>query len=870
MKKIILFLSLFVYFSAQLLAGPVDIKKAQKIASQLIEVNQESLRATNLFAQQEKNPEYYVFNAKANKGFVIVSGEDQLPPIVGYSTSGQIDIKNLPIQLKALLENYKKTVQYVRANGVKEELRSSTVYMHQPKVLVEPMVTCHWNQSEPFNDACPEISDGERAVTGCVATAVSQIMYYHKWPAQGKGSHSYTSGTHKLNLSRDFSQSTYEWNKMLDVYKVKYLDYDWNKKKWNIQEEWTSEQDNAVAKLMSDVGISIDMNYDLASNGGSSASTSLAAQALEKYFSYQTEYISRAATKGDEFINKIKSELNAGRPVIIDGFSPNSGHAWVVDGYDENDYLHCNWGWGGYAEAFFSLNFLVPTGSGIGAGDGRYNLGNHILLAQPNKDGNTQTEKKIQALKHHEDVVINKDPINVKNENLIVSIRAWNDGIKDLYEGSIGVALYDMNDQQVKYVKAYWPVNLNKWRISIQDVELDLSDLQDGKYKIIPMSQYKTQDLQPMRGFNTITIEIAGDKVTKVSDSKDVKITLDENIREELIAYRLDKGAIGKTFTIINNLCDQVFEGNLLMIFKNKTTQKETTLTFYDLSLNPQESKPITLIYDFSKTPEVVAGEYELRLVINRTGQKTEQIELPVPSSYTVHVLDPNTLPHLVMKDILIDQETGTRSAEKGLKTYHLDPEMLKAGDITFTSTVQNLGTTALKSKLTYKLMNLETKEFIELGQSSGEINLTEGQEEGGVNTFLSKDFMELNLEDGAYQLYVYADYNGQLIDIWNKDIRRYNFMVKDLKTEDPDKSPVVEVLAPKVEFYPNPVVDKLNLKGLYKQIDIFSIHGERVLHLVGLNAQVQQIDCSKLPEGVYIVRVLDQTGWNAVRIYKK
>lgn len=213
---------------------------------------------------------------------------------------------------------------------------------------VGPLLTTRWSQDAPYNNYCPSLSNDTHAVTGCVATATAQVMNYHKWPPVGNGSHSYIcylnyNYANPVELNADFSQSVYRWDLMLD-------DYDENS---------SAESCDAVARLMSDVGISMEMQY----GSSSAASVYYASSALKRYFGYSSKcyWLQRENYNAAQWDQLLVDEIGAGRPVMYSGNEVNAGHAFVIDGFDTEGYFHVNWGWGGYYDGFFLVSVLAPA-----------------------------------------------------------------------------------------------------------------------------------------------------------------------------------------------------------------------------------------------------------------------------------------------------------------------------------------------------------------------------------------------------------------------------------------------------------------------------------------------------------------------------
>lgn len=322
--------------------------------------------AKNLRSDKTNNAPYYAFNLE--QGYVIVSGDDEMTELVGYAENGFFDAENVPPQMQLWLDGYAEYVAAVQSGKAKAR---KILLSDSPSVVVEPLVTTKWNQDAPFNNFAPEYTDDnnntQRCATGCAATAMAQIMKFHNWPEQGVGHYSYehlSFGT----ISSNFSEHVYDWTNMIDRYN---------------NGEYSNMQADAVALLMKDCGVSLNMNYGPVSG----ASIYSYYPAFKNYFRYSSRTVNRSGCETAEFTKIITDELQEGRPLIYCGTGEDGGHAFVVDGYDTNYFLHVNWGWGGYSDGYFDMNYMDPTGLGIGGGSGAFKWNQGIVLARPLKDG---------------------------------------------------------------------------------------------------------------------------------------------------------------------------------------------------------------------------------------------------------------------------------------------------------------------------------------------------------------------------------------------------------------------------------------------------------------------------------------------------
>ena len=360
MKKLLLFL---LVFPALLYAAPVDPNMAQQVACNFLGIGLSAQgnkpnKLRRVAQQAMNNPQYYIFNNE-DGGFVIVSGDDCATPILGYSNEGSIDLDDLPIQLEELLQAYAMEIQEAvdlnlqATNEVAEEWTKyrRTSQSHKATAIVSPLIVTSWAQYPRYNNKCPVDASlanmGGHPSTGCVATAMAQIMKYWEYPKKGYDRKSYRS-EHYGTLSADFGSTAYDWDNM----------------PLKLTSSTSATQNNAVATLMYHCGVAVSMNYNSDGHGSSSANTldwgggrASAETALKTYFGYistlegkQSSSMSASAWK-----SLLKTELDNRRPMLYRGVSSQGGHCFVCDGYDNSDKFHFNWGWGGSSNGFFSL-----------------------------------------------------------------------------------------------------------------------------------------------------------------------------------------------------------------------------------------------------------------------------------------------------------------------------------------------------------------------------------------------------------------------------------------------------------------------------------------------------------------------------------
>lgn len=367
------------------MAAPRTAQEAAEIASRFTSLHQtirakqssamgQQMRLAYTQAQTNHTPALYVFNTeKADGGFVIVSADDNTRAILGYADNGTFSEENMPANMRFWLQMYADEI--ARAAKIPATTAQTTENTYP---IVSPLLgTTVWGQEAPFYNMCPTLS-GVQCVTGCVATAASQIMYHHQYPTRGTGSHSYTWKTGSQTLSADFGNTTYDWANMLP-------DYSGN--------NYTMAQANAVATLMSHTGIACDMEYNTSANGGSATISHKMMTALIRHFGYDTgiRVLPKDYMDENEMLNLIAQDLQAGHPVFMSGHTTNNeGHAFVCDGMHSNGYIHINWGWDGYYNGYFAISAMNPYGQGTGgaaSGQGFTEGVSAFTDIQPNRNG---------------------------------------------------------------------------------------------------------------------------------------------------------------------------------------------------------------------------------------------------------------------------------------------------------------------------------------------------------------------------------------------------------------------------------------------------------------------------------------------------
>lgn len=354
-------------------ANPIDVAQAQSIAKKFCAeaVVKNKMRKAPANAKMKlvykshgkkaDNNILYAFDRGTANGFVVVAGDDRAPQILGYTDTGSFDISNMPENMRWWIQQYEQQMRYLQDNP-KARL---TTPKRNANVVAPLLGEIEWNQESPYNANCPYMSyydeDNEETVsgkapTGCVATALAQVMRYHKWPNESKGNISYTTYTLKQNITADLN-ATYNWDLMLPTYTGVTA---------------TDEQKAEVAKLMYNVGAALQSDYTPSGTGATDVDV---VPTLVRYFNYDpgARYVQRDYTAVNLYEQGLINEIEAGRPVPYGGVTKkNEGHFFVLDGINEDGYYHINWGWGGLSNGYFLISSLDPDAQGVGGSTSTY------------------------------------------------------------------------------------------------------------------------------------------------------------------------------------------------------------------------------------------------------------------------------------------------------------------------------------------------------------------------------------------------------------------------------------------------------------------------------------------------------------------
>lgn len=779
------------------------------------------------------NTYYYVFNIGDNNGFIIVSGDDRAKEILGYSDNGSFDANNLPTNFSAWLSFYQKEmkalIEQPETTAVSSTTTTASTRQTSFATSVPPLLGgIKWDQGAPYNNLCPVIDSTtyKRAVTGCVATAMAQVMKYHQWPVRGTGSSTYSPDVIKRPLTVDFSQTAYDWANMTNTY----------------GSSSTQVQKDAVATLMYHAGVAVNMNY----GESSSASTLTMGQSLIKYFGYdaniqiyQRDYYTNA-----EWVSMLKTELNSSRPVLYSGNSTDVGHQFVCDGYDSNSLFHFNWGWSGSSDGYFELSALNPGSLGIGGGtSGGFNMDQSIVIGVQ-KSGATPTSPTYKL--NLDSPLTSSVSSTLRNKTFTISTGGlFNRGI-NVFNGSIGIALY--NDSGfVTLLKGYAITDLKSyygWSSLDYSGATIPTNVAAGNYKLYSVYQPTgDSNWQIMKGKvgtpNYLNVTVSSSNITFSTPDVMPKLTLNSmTVTGNL--YQSKTGRI--TVSLTNN----GGEYNSMLALQLKSTTNSTTTQI--ISKNPiniptGETKSFYIEGDITMTP----GQYYLSTMYDPANDRDNAVTfVSVGNALTVNILaTPTTAAALTLTSKISFPDASNVSKSNAVLTAHIKNTGGYFDNNVIAFIFPKTGGTSL-TYIGYQKIILDTNEERTI-TFTGNIDIDAG-----------------NYFTGLY----YWNATG---NTWGAFTPTNSSQLAFTLVNDPTTG-IEETTQKNLAIYPNPAIDKLYLKSdeLVKTIRIINLTGKQVLLMTPeMNGEIS-IPVNELTAGTYILQSVTETGTKTYKFIKK
>lgn len=878
-------------------AGPIDRRQASVLAAKFVRLDSraEAMRATEL-EQQGIMPAYHIFNDTDRSGFVILSGEEGLAPIIGYSESGQLQVGRLPEQLTELLRKYEQRIKDIRRSSQAAPGQSQSIVKYRPKAVVGPLLKCEWNQSTPYNDLAPKKTGEERAPIGCVATAMAQVMYFHQWPVAGRGKNTYTN-THYGELSADFSKSTYDWSNMATTY---------TRTRFG-SPSWDAKAGAAVARLMYDAAVAVNMDFTPKESG---AYTHDAARALDETFDYHVRFLNREMLNNEDFVTSVKDELNSKNPILMAGASDIGGHAWVIDGYDENGLIHVNWGWGGMSNGYFELDFMNPSALGIGGGGGNFNQGQEVILLRPRKADAILPERLQGRFSLFGDgMSIDQQSSDLPAGSAVFTIPEIGNMLMPKFKGEFGVGLYSPDGTLVGSFPSYALSQIPRlsYFTSPHSVSVYLTAAQrdlTGRYYFCPISREQrliseaaNPDVEsswevvgewlPMGHSNRIEVELNKGEITIITDGNTPRFVLTEAPEMLTTTWLGRKGSIRAS---IKNESFVTVRGRVALALETvgQTPALQDTLlmdetVFYDYT---KVDRP--LVFSTFMNRKLRAGKYKVALCVIKPEEKwldennkeytdpeeIYSVENPF-GSFEIEILDPSNSP-------VVEYYTSNSNTRYNLELFH-DNELYHSDELTLEESKQgkweigislrNYGL-SFQAPVRYRLKDMTTGEMLELGTSPS--IWMRSSIVPNTMTKVEINFGQLRLLAGrTYRILAEVKINNKWVDVWNAETpRRYLFVRKGegaagegISGEGSDPStPPNNTAVDRVSevyplVYPNPTDGALHVEvNTVARLDVYDMRGRRVAtHEVA--ALGGEANLSYLPQGIYIAKIYQVNG---------
>ena len=819
-------------------ADPVSPQQALDIASQFASgnggmaaksANAATIRPTVAYTAKSAGDGsrnlLYVVNS--GSGYVVVAGDDAAPEMVlGYSaTGGTFSYEQAPENLRYWLGEYARQIEYMTDHGITAADQAKAAKFDGE---VAPMLTTTWNQTAPYNDLCPN-----GYPTGCVATAMAQVMNYHEWPKQGTGSHSYTWNNQVL--SADFGSTTYRWDLMLDSYPT--------------ATSGTAEQRQAVATLMYHCGVASEMYYSASASGTYSSN---ACEGLVNYFGYprNIQTFNRDFRTYDEWIALIKGEIDAGRPVIMGASSSGGGHEFILDGYNRDGYFHLNWGWEGQSDGYYLVSVLNPyEGMGTGGGTGHgYKYQQEIIAnLQPPTDGETVNE--IYEI-CSDGFSIGTESATLGNDIDITYTTLINIGWQPV-SVNLGAVIVDGNGKEVaaSYESTASEANVSYYFFNggQHTVQLTLpASLADGQYRIYPAYKHSADGNLTGRihvsqtASQSIVMTVSGGNATfsrQVTPWQELEV-------KNIVVTENSSFSPNLTTTVmaeITNGGDDTFSGQLNFALLKQDSDE---MVFYRLAYDPYTGP--TGYYDVYT---IAPGE-------------TQRVELSLR-------MDGFSATDEYYRVAVVDEDLNVVGTPQLVKSSN--PLITITGDIEILPSPENVDANNITARVTLTnnydqdyLSGISAVALDSRGLVAGWIDYATVEVKAGGSTTVTFNGSLPGAEAGE----------SYVMRIHNSAINTYILPYKADFTIGTSYTGIEETTAAEaidVKAYPNPVSDVLNITATAAigRVDVYGITGALVASHSGNGSQSMQISVAQLAAGTYFVRIATASGIKTVKIMR-
>lgn len=851
LRRSFLILSLLLSVTANY-ADNVDFNTALRIARTYVNVSKTAAQniKTRAAATATQQP-YYVFNDDAGKGFVVIAGDDKMGKVLAYSKEASIDMANLNPEARYLFDSYRQVYEEL---GKHKTLTTRAGAATKTADAVQPLLKSKWGQDYPYSKLT-------QYVTGCVATAVAQVMYYHKWPAQGKGQESYKVKFDNTVRSADFTKSHYDWDNMLP---------DYNRR--NI----TTKQEDAVALLMNDVGIATNMQYTDRASGTQSY---MAERALRNYFDYDASMVTRSYEGIDNFIEIVKKELRNGFPLYISGDSKTGGgHAWVCDGFDEEDRFHMNFGWNGQANGYYSLATLsvTSTGSEFNGAQHSFNKRLHVIAIHPNKPNTPKID---------DDIAYQSPTIKFNNDGMMAFVgdapTTTSDAAKVMFTGfvnrsdakligDIGLGIYNQEGKLVKvtpygqdgrkiFSKERFVFNDGEWVSGgvINDkvtFTLDFKSLADGTYSLCPIAARMLEDSTlgawaRMKTAPRIVMKVENSKITYLElPTKEPAFLL---TTEPELDNKVMLGEPNVLRLNIRKLDANIFYGTVKVeLINNENKVVYTTETAGTVDFDAFNTKRVRL--PFNLPYDIASGTYHLRTTITNADNVSCQVrESTSQEPYTL-TIEEKSQAGIFSKATVYAQDEEEGSVQMENFDVSKSPTFRVACIASLAKNVQ------YKGGLTLYLIDTVTGMSIQVTKKPLQVDLTQADD----MTIITSDWInpktEKLINNRRYRVALFGVVDGRNVDLL------------PISTT----SPYLSLINGPYDKYPEDVtngVEEVSIKPTLQFVDgclHIQQQGLKRVEVYGMNGMLVASSAAggtdnlslSIPKGTYVVRIVTQS----------
>jgi hypothetical protein len=867
-KKIIsLIWILFQMTNLSIFANPIDSITAKKIAKSFFEGKEITItsKGTNLkiikrnvaFETNITTPEFHVFNCENEDGFIIIAADDRVIPILGYADEGSFDPNNVPPNMQKWLEGYKTEIRYAIDNNLTatQEIQDAWIDCLNPSSqktsksteAVAPLISTKWDQSPYYNQLCPYDNNmGERAVTGCVATAMAQVMNYWKCPANGTGFHSYNHNKYGT-ISVNFGSTTYDWTNMPN----------------QLTFSSSTAQKNAVATLMYHCGVSVDMNYNVSANGGSSAYVISARSpiqhcseyALKTYFGYANTLrgIQKDNYTQTQWINLLKTELDADRPVLYRGQGSGGGHAFVCDGYDNNNYFHFNWGWSGQNDGYYALTALAPGSGGAGGGSYEFTDSQQAIIGIKPADGSGPAAN--FSLSMYEDLSTSQSRYWFGNQ-ISVTAKIQNDG-PDAFSGEFGAAIFNSEGSFIDFLSVSSVSNLQSGYYTTRTFT------HSGGAPFIPGYYITAVFYRTNAGSWTIVPNNYGLIFDEINYAE-FEVYYSSNI-ETNSNFTINEGKLIQTQTAtvnvdVKNSGSTTFYGKVRVSLSNLDGSHVQNIGVIDITDGLQANYHYINGLNFSGTIAANPGTYLMLLAYQKSGESawyyagSSDYQNPVFVIVEAAPVQADSYEQNNTKSQAYDLPASFSNNSVNIKTngsnFHI------GSDLDYYKVVLPSGYDyTISPRLHDEYNSGNGQKYTVDALFSYSLNNTNAWSESYDDVMTSS----INVKDGGALYFKVAPYFSGSTGTYLMEIKINRTVCTNIEYFEPSNS---------ITIFPNPAKDILYIKSM-EQIEILIIHdisGKEIKRYDDIN---QSIDISFLTNGIYIIKAKTRQGEATQKIVK-